>query len=145
MIFSMKNGQEVRWVLAEDWFAWAKEQLPAEKHAEIEAWYKRALEKRKPEPTVPGKVTEEVHVPIPAEMITDPWSGQPRNWHHRGERVGLESDFDGSSTPFGPTARGVSALDSGNDRRNQPHGSGSVHATDSSATCARRQSGEQFP
>src|SRR5215470_3080639 len=79
MIFSMKNGygQEVRWVLAEDWFAWAKEKFP-EKHAEIEAWYKRVLEKRKPEPTVPGKLTEGCHAVIPAEMITDPWTGQPK-------------------------------------------------------------------
>ena len=97
----MKNGygQEVRWVLAEDWFAWAKEKFP-EKHAEIEAWYKRVLEKRKPEPTVSGKVTEEAHVPIPAEMITDPWTGQPRVFTEE-ERV----EYDLANRGWSPERR----------------------------------------
>src|SRR5262245_46876339 len=77
MNFSMKNGygQEIRWVLAEDWFAWAKEKFP-EKHAEIEAWYTRVREKQKPR--VIGEVTSGCRAVVPAEMITDPWTGQPR-------------------------------------------------------------------
>ena len=82
----MKNGygQEVRWVLKEDWFAHAKETMSPEKYAEIEARYKRLLEEQKelverykPRALV-GGATFTSRAVIPAEMITDPRTGQPR-------------------------------------------------------------------
>jgi hypothetical protein len=87
----MKNGygQEVHWVLEKDFYAFAKEKLSPEKYAELEARHKELRERHKPKPReVPvkdsegriGSVTVEYscHMPIPAEMITDPWTGQPR-------------------------------------------------------------------
>ena len=76
----MKNGygHEVRWVLPEDWFAWAKEKLSPERYAEIEAWYKNRREQHKPKATVIGEVTSTSRAVVPAEMITDPWTEQPK-------------------------------------------------------------------
>jgi hypothetical protein len=88
----MKNGygQEVRWVLEKDMLAYLKETQTPEKYAEIEAWHKRFHEEHKPKPVeIPvrdseGRIVSSVtvqtsgHSMIPAEMITDPWTGQPK-------------------------------------------------------------------
>jgi hypothetical protein len=88
----MKNGygQEVRWVLEKDMLAYLKETQTPEKYAEIEAWLKRFHEEHKPRPReIPvkdseGRIVSSVTVEnscdavMPAEMITDPWTGQPR-------------------------------------------------------------------
>ena len=88
----MKNpkGQEVRWVLEEDMLAWAKEKMSPENFAEFEARRKELRERHKPKPReIPvrnseGRIVSSVavehscHVAMPAEMITDPWTGQPR-------------------------------------------------------------------
>ena len=88
----MKNGygQEIRWVIEQDFFAYAKEKLSPEKYAELEARHKRLLEEHKPKrreipvKDLEGEIVSSVtlehscHVAIPAEMITDPWTGQPR-------------------------------------------------------------------
>jgi hypothetical protein len=88
----MKNakGQEVQWVLEEDMLAYAKEKWPPEKYAEFEAWYKQYREEHKPKPREisvkdsEGRIVSSVtvehscHVEMPMEMITDPWTGQPR-------------------------------------------------------------------
>jgi len=77
---AVKNakGQEIRWVLEEDFFAHAKETMSPEKYAEIEARYKDWCERHRPKPTVVGESTLTSHVVVPAEMITDPGTGQPR-------------------------------------------------------------------
>jgi hypothetical protein len=79
----MKNakGQEVRWVTEEDFFAYAKEKLSPEKYAEMEARHKAMRERHKAQTTkvVGGATfTSTCHMVIPAEMITDPWTGQPK-------------------------------------------------------------------
>ena len=82
----MKNGygQEIRWVIEEDFFAHAKETMSPEKYAEIEARHKRLreehkelLERYKPKAPV-GNATLTSHVVMSAEQFTNPWTGGPR-------------------------------------------------------------------
>ena len=86
-----EKGQEIRNVLPEDWLAWAKEKLPPEEYAEIEAQIKRFYQEHKPETpqTIPvtdseGRVVtsvaeqHSVGFMYPADWFTDPWTGKPR-------------------------------------------------------------------
>ena len=89
----MKNakGQEVRWVIAEDLLAWAKETQTPEKYAEIKANYKRFCDEHKPKPpeiqiiqdsqgrvVAMAALTHRVVPVFSAEEFTDPWTGRPR-------------------------------------------------------------------
>jgi hypothetical protein len=88
----MKNakGQEIRWVLADDFLAYAKEKYSPEKFAEIEAPYKDYCERHKAksvtvtrkdsEGRVVGSVTHtpRVHAIYRKDHFTDPWTGDVR-------------------------------------------------------------------
>jgi hypothetical protein len=78
-----KKGQEIRWVLEEDFLAHAKQTMPPEKYAEIEARHKRLREENEQlreryKAKVPFGVTVTSRAVIPIEMITDPRTGQPK-------------------------------------------------------------------
>jgi len=89
---AMKNGygEEVRWVTEGDFLAYAKEKLSSDKYAELEARHKRFSEEHKPKRSeIPvndseGRIVSSATVghsclvAMPAEMITDPWTGQPK-------------------------------------------------------------------